>query len=364
MYISLLKCRIKGMVDSVLLTLPCLKLLNGMVLENVSLKPYNTFGLAYTAACLAVLENESEAISFAAESHSFPQPPLVVGEGSNLLFTGNFSGTMIRVGIDGTGIDEDAGDDVIVSAGAGLKWDTFVEWCVNNGFNGLENLSLIPGTVGAAPVQNIGAYGVEASETVTKVRAVEIGTGKIREFTAGECSFGYRSSVFKTGLKGRFIVLKVSFRLSKRFVPRTGYGNLGEELSAGGGYGPGDVREAVMAIRRRKLPDPLVTGNAGSFFKNPLVDGTKAAEMLRKYPGMPSFGDPSGKIKLAAGWLIEKCGWKGKRIGDAGVHDKQALVIVNYGKATGRELFELSEKIRDSVFSEFGIVLEREVEVV
>lgn len=345
-------------------TFALIKLPNRMILKNVSLKPYNTFGLEYSAACFAILNNEREVVSFAAECNTFPPPLLVLGEGSNILFTKDFGGTVIRINIDGVRIEEDEGDSVVVSAGAGLKWDTFVEWCVDHRLNGLENLSLIPGTVGAVPVQNIGAYGVEASETIVKVLTVEIGTGKTREFSAEECNFGYRSSVFKTSLKGRFMVLRVSFRLSRKFIPRTGYGNLEEELTARGGYGPGDVREAVISIRRRKLPDPLVTGNAGSFFKNPLIDNIKAAGMLSKYPGMPSFSDPSGKTKLAAGWLIEKCGWKGKRIGDAGVHDKQALVIVNYGKATGRELFELSEKIKDSVFSEFGIALEREVEVI
>ncbi len=335
-----------------------------MILKNVALKPYNTFGLDYKAACIAMIGNESEAVSFTMDSHACPAPLLALGEGSNILFTGDFGGTLIRVNIDDIAVEDEEGDDVIVSAGAGLRWDTFVEWCVNHGIYGLENLSLIPGTVGAAPVQNIGAYGAEASETITRVRTVEIDTGQIREFTSDECHFAYRSSVFKTVFKGRYLVLRVSFRLSRSFSPRTGYGNLAEELAASGGYSPADVREAVMAIRRRKLPDPLITGNAGSFFKNPVIDNTKASEMLIKYQGMPSFRDPSGNTKLAAGWLIEQCGWKGKRIGDAGVHDKQALVIVNYGKATGRELFDLSEEIRKSVYEKFGINLEREVEVV
>ncbi|MDX9948820.1 MAG: UDP-N-acetylmuramate dehydrogenase [Bacteroidales bacterium] len=335
-----------------------------MILKNVALKPYNTFGLDYKAAWVATIANENEAVSLCRDIHTFPSPLLLLGEGSNILFTGDFSGTVIRVNIDDITVEEKEGDDVIVSAGSGLRWDTFVEWCVNHGFYGLENLSLIPGTVGAAPVQNIGAYGTEVSETVTSVRTIDIKTGQIREFSSEECNFGYRTSVFKTSLKGRYLVLRVSFRLSRSFSPRTGYGNLAEELEATGRYGPADVRKAVIAIRRRKLPDPLVTGNAGSFFKNPVIDNIKASEMLSKNPGMPSFRDPSGNTKLAAGWLIEQCGWKGKRIGDAGVHDKQALVIVNYGNATGMELFELSEKIRNSVYERFGIDLEREVEVV
>lgn len=335
-----------------------------MILKNVALKPYNTFGLDYKAACVATISNENEAVSLCRDIHTFPSPLLLLGEGSNILFTGDFSGTVIRVNINDITVEEKEGDDVIVSAGAGLRWDTFVEWCVKHDFYGLENLSLIPGTVGAAPVQNIGAYGTEASETVTSVRTIDIKTGHIREFSSEECDFGYRTSVFKTSLKGRYLVLRVSFRLSRSFSPRTGYGNLAEELAATGRYGPADVREAVIAIRRRKLPDPLVTGNAGSFFKNPVIDNIKASEMLSENPGMPSFRDPSGNTKLAAGWLIEQCGWKGKRIGDAGVHDKQALVIVNYGNATGMELFELSEKIRNSVYERFGIDLEREVEVV
>ncbi len=255
-------------------------------------------------------------------------------------------------------------DYVIVSCGAGIVWDKLVELTVNHGFGGLENLSLIPGHVGAAPVQNIGAYGSEVRNTIEKVRAVSIHDGSVREFTNEECRFGYRDSIFKGELKGKYLITKVYFRLSTRPMLTLEYGSLKEEVNKLGSTSLLNVRTIVINTRRKKLPDPAEIGNAGSFFKNPVVTSSFADDLKLKFPGLPVFKDHTGCIKLAAGWLIEQCGWKGKRIGEAGVHDKQALVIVNYGNATGKELFDFSEMVRKSVSEKFGITLDREVEVI
>jgi UDP-N-acetylmuramate dehydrogenase len=247
---------------------------------------------------------------------------------------------------------------------AGVNWDKLVEWTVDKGFGGLENLSLIPGKVGAAPVQNIGAYGAEAKDTIVKVVALDKNDGSRHEFSNIECEFGYRESIFKKKYKGRHLVIRVYFRLSVNPTLKLEYGSLKEEAQKLGGTTLKNVRQAVINIRRSKLPDPEIIGNAGSFFKNPVVSREIAMNLKKSYPGLPCFDDHSGGTKLAAGWLIEQCGWKGKRIGDAGVHEKQALVLVNHGKATGKEIFNLSEKIKSSVSEKFGIDLEREVEVI
>ncbi len=335
-----------------------------MIFRDISLKPYNTFGLDYKADCLVILESEEEAVSFFRERGSCNDPLLILGGGSNILFTRNFGGTIVYARIEGIKIDEKNSENALVSAGAGVNWDSFVEWCVGNGLGGVENLSLIPGTVGATPVQNIGAYGVEIKDTIERVRTFELATGTIRDFSNEECRFGYRDSVFKGSYKGKYMVIKVFYRLTYNSLFKTDYGSLNEEIMKKGGKSLQNIREAVISIRKKKLPDPLEIGNAGSFFKNPLVDNALAEKLKTSHPGMPSFADPSGRTKLAAGWLIEQCGWKGKRNGDAGVHDRQALVIVNYGKATGNDLLDLSEKVRKSVFEKFGIVLDREVEVI
>jgi UDP-N-acetylmuramate dehydrogenase len=255
-------------------------------------------------------------------------------------------------------------DRIVVSAGAGVEWDSFTEWAVSGGYGGAENLSCIPGSVGAVPVQNIGAYGAEASEIVYKVKAVSVDTGFIKEFTKEECRFGYRDSIFKKELKNRYIITEVSFSLSLRPELRTDYGSIREEVARLGPASLKTVREAVINIRKSKLPDPSATGNAGSFFKNPVVTKTVSDELVKRYPEIPVYKESSGGVKIAAGWLIERCGWKGKRYLNAGVHNKQALVLVNLGGATGKEIFDLSEKIRKSVFEEFGVNLEREVEVI
>jgi UDP-N-acetylmuramate dehydrogenase len=335
-----------------------------MILRNVSLKPYNTFGLDYKADCLITLLTEDDAITFFRNRAFCREPLLIIGEGSNILFTDDYKGTVIYALIEEIKVDERNDQHIIVSAGAGVKWDYFVEWCVNNGFGGVENLSLIPGLVGAAPVQNIGAYGMEVKETITKVRTISMTDGSVREFSNEECRFGYRDSIFKRDLKNKYLVTKVFFKLS--FLPsfKTEYDLLNKEVEKIGEINLVNIRQAVINIRRRKLPDPKIFGNAGSFFKNPVVSTPEADKIIMKYPHIPHYQDDSGGIKLAAGWLIEQCGWKGKRIGDAGVHDKQALVLVNYGNATGKELLALSDQVKKSVFEKFGITLEWEVELI
>jgi UDP-N-acetylmuramate dehydrogenase len=266
--------------------------------------------------------------------------------------------------MEGITLEGKKDNDVIVSAGAGEIWDKLVESTVNNGLGGIENLSLIPGHVGAVPVQNIGAYGAEVRNTIERVRAISLEDGSIREFTNEECRFGYRDSIFKGELKGKYLITRVYFKLSTKPKLCLEYGSLKEEINKLGSTSLGNVRNIVISTRQSKLPDPDQIGNAGSFFKNPVVNDSIVDDLKKRYPKLPVFKDHSGGSKLAAGWLIEQCGWKGKRIGDAGVHDKQALVIVNHGNATGKELFDLSEQIKKSVADKFGIILEREVEVI
>ncbi len=335
-----------------------------MILRHISLKPWNTFGLDYKADCLLILKSEQEVMSFLRNRDQYIDPLLIIGKGSNILFTSDFTGTILSPAMEGISVEEHYGDKVIVSAEAGVEWDLFVEWCVGNGYGGVENLSLIPGKVGACPIQNIGAYGVEVKDTLLKVTALRIEDGTRREFSNEECRFGYRNSIFKEELKGKYLIVKVYFNLTTDMVFNTSYDLLKEEVSRLGGESLRNIRQAVIDIRRRKLPDPEITGNAGSFFKNPVVSNKVADNLRLRYPFMTAYPDKSGGVKLAAAWLIEKCGWKGRRIGDAGVHDRQSLVLINYGKATGREIYELSEIIRKSVFEEFGIWLEREVELI
>jgi UDP-N-acetylmuramate dehydrogenase len=332
--------------------------------KNISLKPYNTFGIDYKADCIVRVQTEMEAIALFRGEIFCKKPLLIIGGGSNILFTGDFKGTIILPDFRRIRVEKPEGNDVIVSSGAGVLWDKLVEWAVNKGFGGLENLSLIPGRVGAVPVQNIGAYGAEVKDVIVKVKVISVIDGSVKIFTNEECRFGYRTSIFKGNEKGRYLITRVWFRLSVNPVFNLNYGSINEEVIKLGGTTLKNLREAVIRIRRSKLPDPEITGNAGSFFKNPVVGLHRAEELKKRFPGLPCYDDPSVGIKLAAGWLIEQCGWKGKRVGNAAVHEKQALVIVNAGGASGKEIFELSEKIRESVLEKFGIELEREVEVI
>jgi UDP-N-acetylmuramate dehydrogenase len=334
------------------------------IYRNTSLKPYNTFGIDHRADTIIHIRTEKEARVLLKREISWKKPLIILGGGSNILFTGDFRGTILIPDLKRMTIEDIDGDHIVVSAGAGVEWDRFVQWTVMLGFCGLENLSGIPGRVGAVPVQNIGAYGAEAKDHILKVRTIDTDSGKVMVFKNDECDFGYRTSIFKSSEKGKYLTTRVWFRLALNFDPHIEYGSLKNEIEKTGRITLNSVRNAVLKIRESKLPDPKVTGNAGSFFKNPVADREIADGLLKVNPGMPVYDDSPGRKKLAAGWLIEQCGWKGKRIGDAGVHDKQALVLVNHGNATGREIFNLSEKIRKSVKAKFGINLEREVEIV
>jgi len=335
-----------------------------MLLRNVPLKGFNTFGMQYCADYMLHIKSEAEIMQFIDSDLIKIKPLLILGGGSNLLFTGDFHGIVIHPDIQGIFVEEEYSDHVIVSAGAGVNWDKFVEWAVNRNLRGIENLSYIPGTVGATPVQNIGAYGEEIKDYIAGVRSISLENGSVRNFSNSECRFGYRDSIFKNELKGKFLITRVLFNLSKDRKYNLNYGTLKQEVKQSGEISLKSIRETVIKIRKEKLPDPDIRGNAGSFFKNPVVV-REAAELLKKeFPDLPVYPNESGMAKVSAAWLIEKCGWKGKRVGDAGVYEKQALIIVNYGKATGTEILELSERIRESVRLKFGIMLEREVEVI
>ena len=334
-----------------------------LIVKNIPLENYNTFRLRYSADNFVRITNERSAVSLFSNAKILKKPLLILGGGSNVLFVNDFKGTIIHPAFKRIRVEKQSDNYVIISAGAGAEWDKLVEWTVERGFSGLENLSLIPGSVGASPVQNIGAYGVEIKDFIVKVRTISIEDGSIRIFNNEECQFGYRTSIFKGKMKGKYLVTRVYYKLNINPLLNLNYGSLKEEADKLGGATIKNVRQAVINIRSNKLPDPKVTGNAGSFFKNPVIKSAIADQFKEIYPDMPVYNDRIGMKKLAAGWLIEKCGWKGKKIGSAGVHDKQALVLINLGNATGKEIYHLSELIRVSVEDKFGIRLEREVEV-
>jgi UDP-N-acetylmuramate dehydrogenase len=336
------------------------------LLMNFPLKSLNTFNINVDGKYFTGVASVEEIREVIAHVKAHGLPLLVLGGGSNLLFTQSYPGLVMKINLMGMAIEGETGEDVVVKAGSGETWDDFVGFSVSRGYWGLENLSLIPGSVGASPVQNIGAYGVEMKDRFISLEFYDFESGEILEFEEKDCHFGYRDSIFKNELKGKGVVLSVSFRLSKTPVYETGYGSVADELESMGvkDITPAALRTAVINIRRSKLPDPTIIGNAGSFFKNPTIDAEQHKELAARFPGLVSFPQPGNRFKLAAGWLIDQCGWKGYRNRDAGVHDRQALVLVNHGKATGKELFELSEKIRGSVNKTFGVDLEREVNVI
>lgn len=337
-----------------------------LIHKNISLRKYNTFGLDFMAECMIQIKTEKEAIAFFRGTISWKKPLLILGGGSNILFTSDFKGTILHPQFGGIRIEQSDRENgiVIVSAGAGVNWDNLVKWSVNKGFGGLENLSLIPGNVGATPVQNIGAYGVEVKDQILKVKTINTNDGSVKFFTNMDCEFGYRDSIFKKSKKGMYLITRVYYRLTINPVLNLNYESLKEEVNKLGMASLQNIRQAVINIRRSKLPDPEIIGNAGSFFKNPVVENSIAQRLKNEYPDMPVYPDKEGYVKVASGWLIDRCGWKGKRSGDAGVHDRQALVLVNYGNATGKELYNLSQEIRKSVHKKFGIDLELEVDVV
>ena len=336
-----------------------------MILENTSLKPYNTFGIDVKASYLGRFSSVWE-LQEALEQLS-NQELLVLGGGSNVLFVRErFDGCVLLNEIKGFDVVEETNDWVIVRSGAGEIWHEFVLKCIEHGFCGIENLSLIPGSVGASPMQNIGAYGVEIKDVFEKLEAYHIESGEVQTFSKEECEFGYRESVFKRKLKGQYIITSVCFRLAKNSAVNTSYGVIAAELEKEGIVNPTmkDVSNAVIAIRKSKLPDPKEIGNAGSFFKNPVVDISLLEKILTQYPTAPNYPATEGSVKLAAGWLIEQTGWKGKTLGHYGVHALQALVLVNYQGATGQEIYDLSTSIIADVKEKFGVELEREVNII
>ena len=347
-------------------------------IRDYSLLAHNTFGI--DAKCKRFLEYSSveEAQQIVAGLTAADQPLLILGGGSNLLLTGDYEGTVIHSAIKGIEVLDnetlaDAAEDeklrnpdfVFLNCGSGEVFDDVVAYAVEHGYHGAENLSIIPGEVGASAVQNIGAYGVEAKDIIYKVEAVEIATGKLVVFDNQDCQYSYRQSRFKHEWKDKYLVTHVIYRLSKHFVPDLDYGNIRTSLAAKGIENPTaqQLRDVIIEIRNAKLPDPKVQGNAGSFFMNPIVEKAKYEELAALYPGMPHYTIDAEREKIPAGWMIDQCGWKGKSLGRAGVHDKQALVLVNRGGATGQEIVNLCETIRKDVKQKFGIDIHPEVNV-
>ncbi|NVZ40351.1 UDP-N-acetylmuramate dehydrogenase [Pseudomonas sp. 21615526] len=331
------------------------------VRAQVSLKPFNSFGIDVRARLFAEAHNDAdvrEALACAAKQQL---PLLVIGGGSNLLLTQDIDALVLRMASQGIRVLHDDGVQVVVEAEAGEAWHPFVLWTLAQGFSGLENLSLIPGTVGAAPMQNIGAYGVEIKDVFSGLTALDRQTGELRDFSLAECNFAYRDSLFKHEV-GRWLILRVRFALSRAVHLKLEYGPVRQRLTEQGiaQATPSDVSRAICSIRSEKLPDPAVLGNAGSFFKNPLVSQALAAELQRQYPDLVAYPQADGQMKLAAGWLIDKAGWKGFRDGDAGVHRLQALVLVNYGAASGQDIAGLALRIQQDIEKRFKVVLEME----
>jgi UDP-N-acetylmuramate dehydrogenase len=334
--------------------------------QNISLKPYNTFGIHVTAKHFAKFTSVDDlAELFTSRFLREKEAPLIMGGGSNILLTHDYSGVVAKNEMYGIEVVSQDEEHVYVRAAAGENWHRFVLYCLENNFAGVENLSLIPGNVGASPMQNIGAYGVEIKDVFYSLEAFNIKEKKIQNFSADDCQFGYRESVFKRKLKGQFVITAVTFKLNKNPHFNTSYGAIQQELDKMNvkELSIAAISQAVINIRQSKLPDPKEIGNAGSFFKNPTIVKNQFEELKKAFPSIVGYPAADDEIKVAAGWLIEQCGWKGYRKGDAGCHAKQALVLVNYGEAKGSEIYELSTEIMKSVESKFGILLEREVNV-
>lgn len=336
------------------------------ITRNVSLKPYNTFGIDSRATAFCEVSSEQDIYEILKNYEFKYSPKLVLGGGSNLLFTRDFDGLVIKVANKGIEIVEETEDYAVVKAAAGESWEDFVNYCIERDLGGLENLSLIPGCVGASPVQNIGAYGVEMKDTFVSLEAIDMSCPRIKVIKKEDCKLGYRDSIFKREYRNKFIIFSVTFKLSKNSVPNICYGSIEKELKAMGITKPGiqDVSKAICNIRRAKLPDVKEYGSAGSFFKNPVIPAEQFKKIKLKYPRITHFKQEDGSIKLAAGWLIEECGWKGYASGNYGVHENQALILVNFGGAKGKEIQKLSEVIRRSVYSKFGVELETEVNII
>jgi len=337
-----------------------------IIQKNISLKQFNTFQVDAFAKYFCQINDLNELNSLIMKEQFRGENKFILGGGSNVLFTKDFEGIVVKNNISGISIISENADLVLLEVGAGYDWDKLVEYTVAAGFNGLENLSLIPGTVGASPIQNIGAYGVEVKDLIESVKGISLEDNKFKTLSNSECNFGYRNSIFKTELKGGFIVTSVVFNLSKSQNVNTEYAALQNyisehELSI---VTPTVIRQAVIKIRRSKLPDPQEFSNAGSFFKNPVISKNVFKKIKSKYPDLNGYRDDDSSVKISAGWLIEKCGLKGRRVKDVGIYEKQALVIINYGNATGCEIFEFSEQINLEVYNQFNIELVKEVNIV
>jgi len=345
-----------------------------IVEQNVPLQAHNTFGIVAKARALVRVRGEAEVQELLADPEYGTIPKFVLGGGSNIILTGDVKPLVLKVEVPGRRLVEDGPRGTIVEAGAGENWHEFVTWTLDQGFPGLENLALIPGTVGAAPVQNVGAYGVELQDRFESLDAIDLFTGRTFTLDAAQCAFGYRDSIFKHtavkegdfGLNGRALILRVRFRLPKPWKPELGYLDLQRKIQESGIAQPSarQIYEWVCAVRTAKLPDPRVIGNAGSFFKNPTVTPEQCLDIIAREPNIVHYPMPDGTVKLAAGWLIDACGWKGKSVGNAGVYEKQALVLVNRGGATGGEVVTLARAIQTSVYERFGIRLEPEPVVI
>ena len=333
--------------------------------NKISLKNYNSFGVDVISSNFNIANSEQEIIDFIKKNNI--DEPIILGGGTNILFKNNIDRNILKIQIKGIELINETEDYVIVSVGAGEVWNDFVNWTINNDYGGLENLTLIPGNVGSAPIQNIGAYGAELKDTFENCRAISVETGLLRIFKNTECKFSYRSSIFKEELRNKYIISNVTFKLSnKNHQINFSYKPLEEIIKNNHILNPTikDISESVNKIRSSKLPDPKLIGNCGSFFKNPIIDKIDYKKLCEKEKNVPFYKTSENKIKIPAAWLIEKCGYKGIRDGNTGTHDKHALIIVNYGNASGYEIFEFSQKIKNDVLRKFNILLEEEVNII
>ena len=331
--------------------------------NNISLKEYNTFGVACYAKRFVSINSFYDLQQLLKTEKDL----FLLSGGSNMLLTKDIEKLVVLLNIKGISIDRENEKSVHLTVNSGENWHEFVLWCISQNYGGIENLSLIPGNVGTCPIQNIGAYGVEVKDTITKVEALEIETNKLVTFSNADCQFGYRNSIFKNEAKEKYIITSVSFQLTKnQHQLNTSYGAIETALKVNNIENPTikNVSDAVIAIRKSKLPDPKEIGNSGSFFKNPVISTNQFLELQKKYPTIPSYKISESETKIPAGWLVEQCGFKGKRFGDAGVHKKQALVLVNYGNASGKEIYQLAQKIQQTVLEMFSISLEIEVNII
>ena len=330
---------------------------------DISLKPYNTFGIDVTAKCMLQYDSIQELQHIISHrDEMLAEPVLHIGSGSNLLFLDDFPGTILFCNIRHLDIVTENAESLTVNVGSGMVMDDFIALCVSRGWYGLENLSLIPGQVGASAVQNIGAYGVEAADHIVAVHCISLQDGSERLFSNAECNYSYRHSIFKEpGTKGHYAVVSVDYKLNKTFVPRLEYGGIRRALQPHTTLTAQTLRETIIEIRRQKLPDPQVLGNAGSFFMNPIISKEQFSALQQRYPDIPSYIVDEDHIKVPAGWMIEQCGWKGRSLGQAAVHDRQALVLVNKGGATGADIVNLCETVRAAVQETFGIKISPEV---